>query len=163
VSNESALALDYRQLAVLRHAALESLPYRHAGFVIAVLGALARLGDVESRGVAVHFLADAVESPSGAPSPQEPWGAFPETYTGARRSAPPPDLADTFLEVRHAAAACLKRLDRAQERLQRRGSLVSPAAPPTDVLLRPADPRTPGHDPNLVRPASPPDTDPEEA
>jgi len=145
-------------LAILRRAARHSLPYRHAAFVIAALNALARLDDVEARSVAEHFIADAVEAPRGAAKPLEPWGGFPETYRGSFPQASPPDLADTFRRVRHAAAACLARLDRAQERQRLRGRLVSPADAPTDGLLRPAECGAPLDDPNLVRPAPPPET-----
>ncbi|MBM3493831.1 MAG: hypothetical protein FJX72_05850 [Armatimonadetes bacterium] len=157
VSNQGGLSLDYRQLAALRNATFQSLPYRHAGFVIATLGALARLDDVEGRVIAMHFLAD-VEPHIGTTPPYGRRGSQPRSTPRHSRPGSSDDYADTFRQVRDAAAACLRRLDKAQERLRRRGSLVSPADPPTDVLLRPAEAGIPSHDPNLVRPASPPET-----
>lgn len=157
VSNRGGLRLGDRQVVLLRQTTRRSLPYRHASFVVAALGALARMDDVESRSVAEQFLTDAVQVPTGAAPAHDPWGGLPQSFWGTQRWAQPYDQLERFSQVRRAAGECLQHLNVVQEQRLQRGVLVSPADPPTDVLLRPANPGTPGHDPTLVRPASPPE------
>jgi hypothetical protein len=143
-------ALSDHQLQALRRAVVHSLPYTHADFLIAALGALARMDDADARSAAEHVLGGAQDA-RGEPSSWRRGPQLTNLLPEARDRGP------VLGCVRQAARACLNHLDWVREQEHLRGSLLTPADPPDDSLLRPAMPSALEEDATLVRPAEAPD------